>query len=106
MARSARLLAVFLVGATAASLVAIDASAAKDTRSERSKRAAKLIRSGQIAAGIRLLEDVHEEVADPKILLDIANVYDEWGEHCPSVIDAFRRFFQACESCEWRERAT
>src|SRR5437868_2807870 len=61
--------------------------------------------SGEFAPGIAALEEAHETTLEPELLLEIAAAYDEWGEHCGAALDAFRRFFEACEKCAALEKA-
>src|SRR5689334_5440445 len=56
------------------------------------------ILSGEFALGIASLEEAARAAQEPELLLEIANAYDEWGEHCARSLETFQRFFELCAS--------
>jgi hypothetical protein len=69
------------------------------------KTARKQILTGEYAQGIAGLESVYAGAPEPELLLEIADAYDEWGDHCTAALDAFQRFFAACGSCGVLDKA-
>lgn len=51
------------------------------------------------AAGISALEEAYRASPNPDILLSIATTYEQWPGHCGEAIDAYLRFFEACDGC-------
>jgi hypothetical protein len=63
-----------------------------------------LIADGKYAEGIDELERAYQIVPHPTFLFNIAVTYDQWG-HCRDSIEAFERFFHACDGCKLEETA-
>jgi hypothetical protein len=70
------------------------------------KSGQRQILAGEIELGIRALEEAHAIAPDPALLLEIADAYDEWSDHCVEALEVFRRFFTACDRCAALEKAS
>src|SRR5687768_12168796 len=104
-------MARWLICAVAVLTLLSSAAFAAPTRAQRARAemlrrsADRSLRTGDYAQAIALLEEAYREAPEAKILLDIATAYDEWGDHCPAALEAFKRFFEDCGSCALLEGA-
>lgn len=73
---------------------------AKKRAASYKKKAFKALSEGDYGKAIRLMNKAYDTRPHPGFLLNIAVAYDQWGGHCPQALDAFGRFFSACdETC-------
>lgn len=82
-------------------------SAAERAQARKLKdQAFTLISEGQYAEGIERLEAAYQAVPHPTFLFNVAVVYDQWTGHCAESLEAFERFFAACQRCKVKPTAT
>lgn len=106
--RTVMILSLAAAGLSAASPAVANQAAteAPGPRAEALKRKAfQHIAEGNLALGIDELKSAYALVPHPTLLFNIAVVYDQWPGHCADALQAFDRFFAACEACGVRATA-
>jgi hypothetical protein len=83
-------------------LLASPALAQEQSPTELMRDAATHVSAGRFADGIADFERLFDKKPRPRVLLNIARAYHDWGDHCAESLTTLGRFFKLCAECSAR----